>query len=103
MWTGLPTGVMSTRQSELPLATGKGLVPWRRILQLRDDSVDTPRLRVDGLPSLWYGAVPHEHAATEFAKAFWTAIEQRVEPSRRLDVRSLVLGQRALSKALRAP
>ena len=103
VWTGLPTGVMSTRQGELPLAAGQSLVPWNEVLQLRDDSEDTPRLRIDGLPALWYGANPLEDAAGEFARAFWMAVEQRVEPSRRLDVRSLIIGQRALSQALRAP
>ncbi len=103
VWTGLPTGVMSTRQGELPLAAGTSLIAWQEVLQLRDDSQDTPRLRIDGLPALWYGADPREDAAGEFARAFWMAVEQRIEPSRRLDVRSLITGQRPLSQALRAP
>ncbi|MCO4761649.1 MAG: efflux RND transporter permease subunit [Myxococcales bacterium] len=103
VWEGLPTGVMSSRQAELPLGGHKGLTPWQVVLQIRDKTEDTPRLRLDGMACLWYGTDPAEDSASEFAIAFWTAIEERLEPSRRLEVRSLSLEQSPLSQATRVP
>lgn len=103
VWSGLPTGVMSQRQGELPLRATRGVVPLQQLLRVPEPETATARVRLNGMPTLWFGGSPKTDDTTVFAQAFWTAVEQHVAPSKRLEVRPLSLALSPLSRALARP
>ena len=99
VWMGLPTGVMATRQLELPMRAKSGVVLWSALTQVDDESTTTPRLRTNQRPLMWYGVIPSGSQTFDFRSEFWSAVEQMVSPSSRLDLFASNLELKPLSVA----